>query len=155
MVLLPSCEDPCDTPDVDAINSIYLQFDTSGDPGSFQVEELDSVYMVRFQIADFDSFNFPVDTFNFFENGYYEEPYKVRLSRDFPRGLPDGPPYYTNFMYLFQSYGQDFRVRLQGIALDGGYTDDCTYVNRQKSFVLNDDTLNQTGRTDYVLMLKD
>jgi hypothetical protein len=96
-----------------------------------------------------------VDTFNFFENGFYEEPYKVRLSRDFPRGLAEGPPYYTNFMYLFQSYGQDFRVRLQGIDLDGGYTDDCTYMNRKKTFVLNDDTLNQAGSIEYVMMLKD
>ncbi|MDA0973744.1 MAG: hypothetical protein O2867_08430 [Bacteroidetes bacterium] len=154
-LFLTSCEDACDTPDVDAINAIYLQFDTSGDPGSFQMEELDSVYMVRFQIADFDSFNFPVDTFNLFENEFYEDPYKVRLSRDFPRGLIEGPPYYTDFMYLFQSYGQDFRVRLQSIELDGGYTDDCTYVNREKSFVLNDDTLDQTGSTEFVLMSKD
>jgi len=150
-----SCKKPCTEPDVDALNALYLQFDTSGEPGSFTMNELDSLYMVRFQQADFDSFIFPVDTLNIYEVGFYQEGNKLRISRDFPRGLPSGPPYYTDYMYLFKGRGENYTVRLQNIELDGGYTEDCIYIARMKSFVLNDDTLDVTGSTEFVITRKD
>ena len=152
---MAACKKDCKNPDVDAINAIYLQFDTSGEPGSFTVNELDSLYMVRFEQAQYDSFIFPVDTLNFSSAGFYGPDYTVRLSRDYPSGLSEGPPYYTDYMYLFQSYGETFKVRLENIELDGSYTEDCEYISRKKSFVLNDDTLDVTGSTAFVLIQKD
>jgi hypothetical protein len=155
-MVLSSCEEECDPPDVDALNGIYLEFDTDGGMDSFTAAELDSVYMVRFIEADFDSFLFPVDTFRFYQEGFYlDQPYRIRLSRQFPLGLPSGPPYYSSFKYLFKSFGQDFQVRLQSIELDGSYTDDCNYETRLKRYVLNDDTLEVTGSTQFVKMVKD
>lgn len=152
---LNSCKEECEPIDVDSLNAIYLQFDTSGGADSFDPSELDSVYMVRYQIAEFDSFNFPVDTLNFYQDGFYRDDYRIRLSREIPSSLGGGPPYYSDFMYRFLGRSQDFQVRLQGIRLDGGYVDDCTYDARLKQFTLNDDTLVVTGSKAYVPMFKD
>jgi hypothetical protein len=155
IIFSASCKKPCKEPDVDALNAIYLQFDTSGEPGSFTSSELDSLYMVRYQQAVYDSFIFPVDTLNLFALELSPEGYRVRISRDYPVGLPEGPPYYTDYMYQFQGYGENFNVRLQNIVLDGSYTEDCIYISRKKGFVLNNDTLDVTGSMEYVLILKD
>jgi hypothetical protein len=149
------CQDDCEPIDVDALNAIYLQFNTDGGPNSFTEAELDSVYFVRYQPAQLDSFLFPLDTFNLYEIGFTESDYRLRLSRGFPAGTPEGPPYYSEYAYRFVSRDEGFQVRLQSIAIDGGYVDDCIYEAREKSFQLNDDTLDLPGITTYVQVFKD
>jgi hypothetical protein len=150
-----SCQKDCEPVDVDDINSIYLQFNTDGSPTSFSPQELDSVYMVRYQPAEVDSFSFPIDTFNLYEIGFYSDDYKIRLGKNHPIGVPGGPPYYSSFIYRFLSRDEDFQVRLQGIELEGNYDEDCNYVPGLKRFQLNDDTLIVTGSTSFVQMFKD
>ncbi len=153
--LFGSCQKDCEPVDVDDINSIYLQFNTGSGADSFSPDELDSVYMVRYQPAEIDSFAFPVDTFNIYEIGYYADDYKIRLGKNHPIGVPSGPPYYSSFFYKFLSRDEDFQVRLQGIELEGNYDDDCNYVPKLKRFQLNEDTLIVTGSTSFVQMFKD
>lgn len=150
-----SCEESCEPVDVDALNAIYLEFDTDGGAGSFTAEELDSVYFVRYQESFLDSFNFPVDTIELHQLGFYQPGYRVRLSRDYPQGLASGPPYYSTFKYKFFNHGDDWQVRLQSIDIQGGYLDDCDYDTRLKEFVLNDDTVDATGSTTFVSVFKD
>ncbi|NND94152.1 MAG: hypothetical protein HKN45_04755 [Flavobacteriales bacterium] len=150
-----SCEEECTPVDVDDLNAIYLRFSTDGSPGSFDPFELDSIYYIRFQESFLDSFNFPVDTIELYQLGFYDEDYGLRLSRGFPQGLPSGPPYYSEYKYLFMSRGQSWQVRLQQIEINGGYLDDCTYETRNKSFVLNDDTIDATGSTAFIPVFKD
>ncbi len=150
-----SCEESCDPVDVDGLNSIYLQFDTSGEENSFNATELDSVYFIRYQESFLDSFSFPVDTVNLYDIGFYQEGYKVRLSKDYPQGIASGPPYYSTFKYKFFNRNDDWQVRLQFIEIQGGYLDDCNYEARLKQFVLNDDTLDRTGSTSFVPVFKD
>lgn len=157
MASLASCKKECEPVDVDDINSLYFQFNTDGGPGSFSANELDSVYFVRYQAAEVDSFSFPVDTFNLYGNciEFYTEGYTMRFGRSHPIGVPSGPPYYSTFMYKFLSRNQDFQVRLQGIELEGNYKDDCSYTPGLKRFQLNDDTLIVTGSTSFVHLFKD
>jgi len=156
MAFITSCKTECDEPDVDGINALYLQFAIDGAAGSFSPSELDDVYMVRFQEAPFDSFNFPVDTLNLSALGLLEGGNRLRISRNIPDFGIEGPPYYTSFKYRFHSYSDDWEVRLQSINLEGSYTDDeeCDYENFSKTFFLNSDSIDATASTSYVLMRK-
>jgi len=157
LLFASSCSEDCEPVDVDALNSIYLDFDTGTDANSFDPSELDSIYMIRYQIGFFDSFNFPVDTITLFDKGVNAPDYRLRIGRESPSGIATGPPYYTQYAYRFFSYGEDWQVRLQSIEVDGGYidTDNCEYETRLKSYVLNDDTLIRTGQTSYKSVFKD
>jgi len=155
ILLFSACKSDCDPVDVDALNSIYLRFNTEGGPDSFSPDELDSVYMVRYQTSDVDSFLFPVDTFNLYDIGFYDDQYGVRLGKNDPIGVPSGPPYYPQYMYKFLSRDENFQVRLQGIEVDGNYQDDCNYEPVSKRYQLNDDTLMIPGSTTFVSMFKD
>lgn len=151
---ITSCDEDCPETDVDAINAIYLQFKTNGD-NSFSTSELDSVYMVRFFEEELDSFNFPVDTFLFFENGFYEPDYKIRLSKNLPAFENSGAPFYTAYKYKLLSFGQPWEVTLQEIELEGGYdSENCEYIPVKKAYLLNGEYIEVTGSEEYVQITK-
>lgn len=159
LLYFSSCSnsDDCDAPDVDGINALYLQFNMDGTANAFTQADLDSVYIVRFSEAAFDSFSFAIDTLDLFLEEDFTSDGKVIINKTNPNFANSGPPYYTDFKYLFQSYGQSWQVRLQHIYLSGTYTDDgqCEYVNLGKTYFLNDDSIDATASTAFVLMNKD
>jgi hypothetical protein len=157
ILLGSSCKSECGEPDVDAINGIYLQFNMDGSSNAFTAADLDSVYIVRYGDLVRDSFDFPVDTLNLFLEESFGDDGRLIINKDKPDFDGSGPPYFTDFQYLMRSYGQTWQVRLQDIHLEGMYTDDeqCDYVNLSKTYWLNDDSVDVTASTAYILMNKD
>lgn len=146
------CREECDPVDVDSLNAFYFQFKTSG-ANAFNSNELDSVFIVRFQDVVPDSFSFPVDTLTFYNGVLGFDDYTIRLSQGEPfRDVP--PPYFPDYKYKIESTNQDFEFRIEQIRLEGNYIGECDYLNTQKSLVFEGDTLSFVAGVDEIILME-
>jgi len=152
MSLFIACEKDCPEQDVDSLNAIYLQFKTDGD-NAFTSGQLSTMFMVRFQTDTLDTLSFQADTFFYGQDGYYADDYKIRLSKFLPQWEEAGAPYYSAYNYSFQNASGDFNIIMRDIELEGSYDDeDCIYTNTKKQFILNEQTIDVSGSTEYVFI---
>jgi len=154
MTIIAACEKPCPEQDVDSLNALYLDFKLSG-PNSFNESDLQDLFMVRFLTDTLDTLSFQADTIPLNSpDDFYAEEYKIRISKNNPQFSTPGPPFYSAYNYSIQSTTiSDLEVLITGIDLIGSYDeDDCIYTNTKKTFVLNGDSIDASGSTEYVLM---
>ena len=151
-LFIAGCEEDCPDPKVDEINAFYFQFKTSGG-NSFIDSELDSVFMVRYNDILPDSFSFPVDTVNFWEKGFYNDEFQIRLSQGFPFPL-SAPPYFPDYKYKIQSLDQDFEYTVERIELEGDYIGECDYINELKLIIFQGDSLDHTNNDQIIFLEK-
>ncbi len=128
-----SCEKDCPDQDVDDLNAIYLDFKLNGN-NAFTPDQLNDIFMVRFQTDTLDTLSFQADTFLYYQEGFYADDFKIRISRTLPAFEQIGAPYYSAYNYSIQSTTEDFEILLTNIELVGSYDDEnCIYTNSQKA----------------------
>jgi len=152
LLTLSSCEEKCPEINIDDLNAFNFQFKTTGN-NSFTIDELDSIFIVRYLDIVLDSFSFPQDTFDFTNGILNFNEQTIRLSQGQPfNDIP--PPYFPDYKYKILSRNQDFEFRIEQIELVGSYVGECEYVNSRKALVFNGDSLDFIAGVDEFILLE-
>lgn len=144
LIALASCEKPCDEPDIDRLNGLKLELPTKGED-AFTEEELADLMFVRYV-----PFSDPLIGDTFFVNGnnLVEGPGKFIINDAFPF-TNETSPYFVTYNYIIEGFTAAFFAEIENITLKGEYTGDCDYINEQKSFILNGDSIDLGGQEDF------
>lgn len=143
-IAVTSCEKKCDEPDIDRLNGLRFQLPVEG-PDAFTEEELADLMFVRYV-----PFSDPLvgDTIFVDGNNLIEGPGRFIINDDFPFTNASAP-YFVTYDYAVEGFTAAFFVQIERIVLEGEYTGDCDYINEQKSFFLNGDSLDLGGQEDF------
>jgi hypothetical protein len=146
LVMGSSCVEKCEEPDIQRINSLRFELDIDGENGFFS-SEIEDVYLVRFV-----PFTDPLIADTFMLNGFFPEgPGKFLINDDFPfRNAV--PPFFPVFGYQVVDPNTEYVATIENIQLRGEYTGECDYVNLERSFVFNGDSIDMGGTEDFFLI---
>lgn len=146
-LLLSGCKDICDEPDIDRINGLKFQLEVEG-PNAWTKPELADLMFVRYI-----PFSDPLigDTVMINGNNFLEGPGRFIINDFFPFRNANAP-YFVTYDYIIEGFTAAFFAQIEGIKLRGQYTGDCDYVNLQKSFFLNGDSLDMGGSEEFLLL---
>lgn len=151
LTVMAACTEVCDEPPIDDINALYLEFKKDGEDG-FTEEELETFYLVRYFQVPGDSLTFPDDTIHYYGN-FYEADNRFRISNGIP--FSNDSLFFVRYNYgMFFESDTTQQVLLTDITLRGEYIGDCEYENKEKTFRINGDLVNQTASTDYIQITK-
>ncbi len=140
------CAEECDEPNISEINSLRFQLDVGGVNGFFE-GELQWVYIVRFV-----PFSDPLVADTLYLDGFFPEGEgKFMINDEFPF-INTGSPYYPVYGYQVVDPSTEYVATIQNIKLRGEYTGDCDYINHEKSFTINGDTVDMAGSDEYYLI---
>ncbi len=144
---LASCEKPCDEPDIGRLNGLKLKVPTKGED-AFTEEELADLMFVRYV-----PFSDPLIGDTLFVNGnnLVEGPGKFIINDEFPF-TNQTAPYFVTYNYIVEGFTAAFFAEIENITLRGEYTGDCDYINMEKRFVLNGDSLDLGGQEDFFVL---
>jgi len=139
-----SCEKVCDEPDIDRLNGLRFQLPVEG-PDAFTEEELADLMFVRYV-----PFSEPLVGDTIFVNGnnLVEGPGRFIINDGFPF-VNSSAPYFVTYDYIIEGFTAAFFAQIESITLKGEYTGDCEYINQQKSFFLNGDSLDLGGQESF------
>ena len=141
-----SCIEKCDEPDIQRINSLRFELDIDGENGFF-LSEIEDVYLVRFI-----PFTDPLIADTFMLNGVFPEgPGKFLINDEFPFRNA-APPFFPVFGYQVVDPNTEYVGTIDNIQLLGEYTGDCDYVNLQRSFFFNGDSVDMGGSEAFFLI---
>jgi len=149
LTALFSCEEKCDEPDIEAINSIYIELKQGGSDG-FSEEELDSIYFIRYVpnsnplVADTAYID------GFFPDG--EGKFSINDTYPFRN---ETPPYWVVFGYEIIEPTSEFSTRIQDIELGGMYDGECGYTNVKKTFTVDSVPVDMSGSQDFYLITRE
>jgi len=148
LLVLLSCEEKCDEPDIEKINSLYIELKQGGSDGFFE-DELNSIYFVRYVP---NSNPFVADTA--YPNGFFPEGEGKFLINDTYPFRNETPPYWVVFGYEIVDPTTEFSTRIQDIELEGMYDGDCGYTNIKKTFTVDSQLVDMSGSQDYFLITR-
>lgn len=144
VICLHGCIEPCEAPEVEAINALYFEFARDGDSG-FSEEQINNMYIARFFpaidtiISDtfFLGGNYPLGSGQFYINNHF--PFENKSAPYFP-------------FYRYEIFTADLTTIhvVDSIDLDGSYIDDCTYANKGKTFLLDGQFTDRSGSREFV-----
>lgn len=139
-----ACTEECDEPDIQAINALYFELQNGGENG-FTAEELDAVFFVRFI-----PFSEPLIADTLYTNGNYPEGEGKFLINDTYPFNNDESPYYTVYGYMVVEPTTGYVANIENIDLGGEYDGDCGYINTQKRYTINGDSVDVSGSQVFV-----
>lgn len=146
LLLVYSCVEKCEEPDIQRINSLRFELDIDGENGFFS-SEIEDVYLVRFI-----PFTDPLIADTFMLNGVFPEgPGRFLINDEFPFRNA-APPFFPVYGYQVVDPNTEFVGTIDNIQLRGEYTGDCDYVNLQRSFFFNGDSVDMGGTEDFFLI---
>jgi hypothetical protein len=141
-----ACLEKCEEPDIQRINSLRFELDIDGENGFFSFE-IEDVYLVRFI-----PFTDPLIADTFMLNGVFPEgPGRFLINDNFPFRNAT-PPYFTAFGYKVVDPNTVWEGTIDNITLRGEYTGDCDYVNLQRSFFFQGDSIDMGGSEEFFLI---
>lgn len=143
-----SCEQKCDEPDIERINSIYIQLKQGGSDG-FSASELDSIYFVRYVPG-----SNPIIADTAYPDGYFPEGEGKFLINDTYPFINEEPPYWVVFGYEIVEPSSDFSTKIEGIDLKGMYDGDCGYNNVKKTFLVDSQEVDMSGSQEFYLITR-
>lgn len=146
--LLNSCVEDCDEPDVLRINSLAFELKQGGEDG-FSQEALNGIYYVRYVPS-----TEPLVADTLFANGAFPEGNGRFLINDQFPFRNDQSPYFNVYNYIVVDPTSDFAADIEFIVLGGFYDGECGYTNTKKQFVLDGDSLDLAGSTDFYLLTR-
>lgn len=146
---LYSCEEKCDEPDIERINSIYIELKQGGSDG-FTEDELNNIYFVRY-VPNSN----PLVADTSYPNGFFPEGEGRFLINDSYPFRNEEPPYWVVFGYEIIEPNSGFSTRIQDIELDGMYDGDCGYNNIKKTFTVDSVPVDMSGSQEFYLVTKE
>jgi len=144
-----SCEEKCDEPDIESINSIYIELKQGGSDG-FSEEELDSIYFVRY-VPNSN----PLVADTAYPDGFFTDgESKFRINDTYPF-RNETPPYWVVFGYEIIEPMSGFSTRIQDIELEGMYDGECGYTNVKKTFTVDSQLVDMSGSQEFYVVTKE
>ncbi len=145
-LVLTSCWEKCEDPDVSRINALYFEFERDGS-GGFTDEELNSVFFVRYV-----PFSEPLLADTLIINGNFPEGFGKFIVNDFFPFRNIGAPYFVVYDYLIVEPTTGFVASIERIVIGGEYDGECGYTNTKRSFFFNGDSLDSAGLTNALII---
>jgi len=144
-LLIYSCSEKCDEPDIQSINALYFELDQSDE--GFTEEAIDQIYVVRFV-----PFSEPLVADTVYLNGNYPSGSgRFYINDEFPF-VNRQSPYFTIYGYMVIDPTTGYVGTVENIELKGEYDGDCNYDNLTKRFTFNGDSLDFGGSQEYYLI---
>jgi len=149
LLALYSCDQKCDEPDIERINSIYIELKQGGSDG-FSEEELDNIFFIRY-VPNSN----PLVADTAYPQGFYPEGNNKFLINDSYPFRNETPPYWVVFGYEIIEPSSGFSTRIQDIDLEGMYDGDCGYNNVKKTFTVDSVPVDMSGSQEFYVVTKE
>jgi len=149
LLALASCEQKCDEPDIERINSVHIQLKEGGSDG-FTEGELNDIFFIRY-VPNSN----PLVADTSYPNGFFPEGDGRFLINDSYPFRNEEPPYWVVYGYEIVEPNSGFRTRIQDIELEGMYDGDCGYNNIKKTFTVDSIPVDMSGSQDFYVVTKE